>query len=387
MYKKIRHLWNEVNPLFDSNSKATAVTIRTTRKEKMGEDEKDTLVEAEFDPFAEETDNKDGKDPKSPSRASPLTDAIPNLRTPVNSDTDKLAESPTVRDLVGSEYNPFTFMTSSEESGDDDNNFTQSRAKISRRKKNGRTNLDAQNSITKSKNANLATKRNTEARPMQAEKGRNKDKDGQGRRTRNTHKISEATRDGLPGTKPVPPNSRIRKRQTARKSTGCPKPTNLATKGNTQASPLHAKKGSDNDKDGQERRNGNTQISFEATQDGLPGTKSVSPKTRIRKRQTARKSTGNLKDPPTYSQLTIVPTMTGRASNSSMQKKAGGSVGGGCGADNTDDGVARMPLHSTTAAAQADFTGGIFSQKRTRLLDQWLKEHTENCKWVVAVLL
>ncbi|KAL3926959.1 MAG: hypothetical protein SGBAC_013271 [Bacillariaceae sp.] len=66
-----------------------------------------------------------------------------------------------------------------------------------------------------------------------------------------------------------------------------------------------------------------------------------------------------------------------------MQKKAGGSVGcsvgGGLGADNTDDGVARMPLHSPTALVQADFKGGIFSQKRTILLDQWLKEHSENC--------
>ncbi|KAL3938030.1 MAG: hypothetical protein SGBAC_006969, partial [Bacillariaceae sp.] len=49
----------------------------------------------EFNPFAEETGDTDGKDPKSPSRASPLTDDIPNLRTPVNSDTDKLVESPT----------------------------------------------------------------------------------------------------------------------------------------------------------------------------------------------------------------------------------------------------------------------------------------------------
>ncbi|CAJ1946017.1 unnamed protein product [Cylindrotheca closterium] len=252
----------------------------------------------------------------------------------------------TIKDLSGSVFNPFSFLTSSEESSDDGNS-TENPANQTNRLRNGkRASLVHSKVDASSRSKNGITKSNEEST--------------------------------INSTNP-PATKRISTR------TGPLNPTNKNTSGEANTA----------------RRNGNKQIreaSPNGTKERLPKTttKSVrsSSKTRrnteaiIRKQPVNGKTKGKLKDPPLYS--------TG-ASRSSKRRNGGkddndchdhdtsntaGSSSSSSSSSSADENIARVPLHTATSTQEDHKEREVLSQKWTRDLDkcQTKKLHSRQSK-------
>mmetsp|Transcript_28621 Transcript_28621/g.69330 ORF Transcript_28621/g.69330 Transcript_28621/m.69330 type:complete len:1322 (-) Transcript_28621:107-4072(-) len=262
------------------------------------------------------------------SRASQSTGVTPELRSPV-------------KDLLGSEFNPYSFMSSSEESSssssssssDDDDFDNNSFASPSNKECSTKTT----NLASKRRGIALHARKRSENDKDNNKNGNNKRRNGN---NNNNTKIPEATRKN-----------------------GGSRPKKLQA---TKSAKLQATKST------------------------------VRSSRKIATKSLNEKSTGKLKEPPIYSKSrrTIAAKSSNGVSTSSRRQKNNGDNHNGSQQDTANnessssastsvaENVARMPLPNNNDDDEEDHSGAILSHERIRALDHCLKEHTKH--WAKA---